>query len=140
MSRIYQNHLVDPTFFDDAIMEFTFIYDWYVEIDKSTDSHFRLTHTFNKTIIKGSLQSDGKSISQSNKGNTVKMTYKFYCKSLYRIKIGDFINYKDKWLYVNQVQDYDEWGVRECELEMIQLSDNKDLLEYVKYLNGEILV
>lgn len=136
----YQNHLVDPTFFYDAIEEFAFDYDLFREKGINIDNMGRKITKFEKTTIRGSLQSHGKSLNQSISGNTQQMKYDFYCKSLYRINIGDFIFYKNRWLHVDSVNDYDEWGVRSCSLTMIQLTDFKDLAEYVKYLEGEMLV
>ena len=43
MSRIYQNHVVDPTFFYDAIEQFAFDYDWIVQSDRNIDDYGRLT-------------------------------------------------------------------------------------------------
>ena len=136
----YQNHVVDPTFFFDAIEQFAFDYDLYVKQEERIDDYGKIVTVFEKTTIRGSLQSQGKSIQQSMKGNTNEVKYEFYCKSLYRIDIGDFINYKHKWLHVDRVNDYDEWGVRSVELTMVQLSAYKDLEEYVKYINGEIII
>ena len=136
----YQNHVVDPTYFYDAIEQFRFTFDWFVETDKQIDEYGRLTHGFTKMEINGSLQSDGVRLRQQKSGNTNEMKYKFYCKSLYRIKIGDFILYKNRWLHVDEVQDYDEYGVRECSLTMVQLTNYNDLYEFVKYLEGDILV
>lgn len=136
----YQNHVVDPTYFYDAIEQFRFTFDWFVETERQVDEYGRLTYGYTKMEIDGSLQSQGVSLRQKKEGNTNEMKYKFYCKSLYRIKIGDFILYKNRWLHVDEVQDYDEYGVRECSLTMVQLTNYNDLYEYVKYLEGEILV
>lgn len=136
----YQNHVVDPTFFYDAIEQFAFDYDAYIVNSVEPDEYGRLTYSFSKTTIRGSLQSQGNRLSQNKQGNTHDMKYQFYCKSLYRINIGDFINYKDKWLHVDEVYDYDEYGVRHVNLTMVDLTAYTDLEEYVKYINGEILV
>lgn len=140
MSRIYQNHVVDPTFFYDAIEQFAFDYDWIVQSDRNIDDYGRLTFEYTNKVIRGSLQSQGVRLNQSKEGNREEMTYNFYCKSLFRIKIGDFILYKNRLLRVNDVEDFDEYGVRQCSLTMVQLTEYKDLEEYLKYLNGEILV
>lgn len=140
MSRTYQNHVVDPTFFYDAIEQFAFNYDWIVQSDRSIDDYGRLTFEYTNKVIRGSLQSQGVRLNQSKEGNKEEMTYNFYCKSLFRIKIGDFILYKNRLLRVNDVEDFDEYGVRQCSLIMVQLTEYKDLEEYLKYLNGEILV
>ena len=133
----YKNHLIDPHFFYDAIEEFAFDYDIYVQVDETTDEYYRKKYIFEKRTIRGSLQTQGLSLNLSKDGNTMTNEYDFYCKSLYRINIGDFIFYKNTWLHCNSVHEYDEWGVREAHLTMVQLSAYKDLEEYVKYINGE---
>lgn len=136
----YQNHLVDPTFFYDAIEEFAFDYDLYVIESTTIDELGNTKYNWTYYDIRGSLQSEGVSQQRRKSGNIDVMTYMFYCKSLYRISIGDVLVYKDRYLQVTEVNDYDEWGVRSCKLQMIQLSKYKDLAEYIKYLKGEILV
>lgn len=136
----YKNHLIDPSFFYSAIEEFAFDYDIYVETGRQLDEYHRYTYTYDKRTIRGSLQTLGLNLSQSNKGNKNENSYNFYCKSLYRIHIGDFIFYKNTWLHCESVHEYDEWGVREASLKMVELTAYKDLAEYVKYLNGEIIV
>lgn len=136
----YVNHLIDPHFFYDAIEEFAFNYDIYVQTNETTDEFFRKKYTFEKRVIRGSLQTLGLTLQQNKTGNTMTNEYNFYCKSLYRINIGDFIFYKNIWLHCDSVHEYDEWGVREAHLTMIQLSAYKDLEEYVKYIRGEKIV
>ena len=137
---IYQNHLVDPTYFYDAIEEFSFNFTIYTVTNKTIDDYGNVKYTYDNAIIRGSLQSDGTRLMQSQEGNTTVVKYRFYCKSLYRINIGDIIEYKNKYLRVDFVQDYDEYGVRNCELTMIQLTAYRDLRDYIRYLNGEVLV
>lgn len=136
----YQNHVIDPTFFFDAIEEFSFDYDIYVVEDSKLDASGREKLTFNKTIIRGSLQSEGTTLSQSFEGNVTNMSYNFYCKSLYRINIGDTIFYKGHYLRCNSVHDFDEFGVRSCTLQKIQLSSYRDLHDYIKYLKGDKII
>ena len=136
----YKNHLIDPSYFYDAIEEFAFDYDIYVKTGEVQDEYFRAKMTFEKKIIRGSLQTQGLSLNQTKTGNTQTNEYNFYCKSLYRIDIGDFIFYKGQWLHVDSVHEYDEWGVREAHLTMVQLSSYKDLEEYVKYIEGQEIV
>lgn len=139
--REYQNHLIDPTYFYDAIEEFSFDYNIYVLDGEGTVDEYgnrRLSYT--NSIIRGSLQSDGIKLIQSKEGNTHEHSYRFYCKSLYRINIGDIIEYQNNYLRVNFVQDYDEYGVREAKLEMIKLTAYRDFADYLKYLRGEKLV
>ena len=137
---IYQNHLVDPTYFYDAIEEFSFNFTIYTVMNKTIDDYGNVKYTYDNAVIRGSLQSDGTRLMQSQEGNTTVVKYRFYCKSLYRINIGDIIEYKNKYLRVDFVQDYDEYGVRNCELTMIQLTAYRDLRDYIRYLNGEVLV
>lgn len=137
---IYQNHLVDPTYFYDAIEEFSFNFTIYTVTNTTIDDYGNVKYTYDNAIIRGSLQSDGTRLVQSQEGNTTVVKYRFYCKSLYRINIGDIIEYKNKYLRVDFVQDYDEYGVRNCELTMIQLTAYRDLRDYIRYLNGEVLV
>lgn len=137
---MYQNHVIDPTFFYDAIEEFSFNYDIYVIVKKGLNEAGKTAITFDKQIIRGSLQSQGTVLVQSETGNMTMMRYDFYCKSLYRINIGDVIVYKNRYLLCKEVRDYDEYGVRSASLEQIQLSSYRDLRDYIRYLNGEVLV
>lgn len=135
-----QNHVIDPTFFYDAIELFAFNYNWYVVKDYEIDDMGRRITKFDSQIIRGSLQPRTSSLNLNLSGNSTELKYDFYCKSLYRINIGDFIFYKNRFLHVDGVSDYDEWGVRSASLTMVNLSDYKDLEEYVKYLEGDIIV
>lgn len=136
----YKNHLIDPHYFYDAIEEFAFDYDIYVQTSETTDEYFKKKYSYEKKTIRGSLQTQGLSLTQSKTGSTMTNEYNFYCKSLYRIDIGDFIFYKNTWLHCDSVHEYDEWGVREAHLTMVQLTAYTDLAEYVAYINGEIVV
>lgn len=136
----YRNHLIDPSYFYDAIEQFAFDYDIFIQTAETTDEFYRKKYSYEKKTIRGSLQTQGLSLSQSKTGNIQTNEYSFYCKSLYRISIGDFIFYKGQWLHVDSVHEYDEWGVREAHLTMVQLSSYRDLEEYVKYINGDIIV
>lgn len=136
-----QNHVIDPTFFYDAIELFAFNYDWYVASDvPELDDLGRRVQKFQKMKIRGSLQPQGTTLNLSTSGNTENLKYDFYCKSLYRINIGDFIFYKNRFLHVDGFHDYDEWGVRQATLTMVNLNNYRDFKEYLEYLNGEIIV
>ena len=135
-----QNHVIDPTYFYDCIEEFSFNYTIYVVEKKEIDASGNVKRTYSKNVIRGSLQSQGVELRQSKDGNTKEMRYNFYCKSLYRIDIGDIIEYKNRYLRVESVKDFDEYGVRECSLRMVQLTKYRDLADYIKYLQGEKLV
>ena len=135
-----QNHVIDPTYFYDCIEEFSFDYNIYVVEKKEIDASGNVKRTYSKNVIRGSLQSQGVELRQSKDGNTKEMRYNFYCKSLYRIDIGDIIEYKNRYLRVESVKDFDEYGVRECSLLMVQLTQYRDLADYIQYLQGEKLV
>lgn len=135
-----QNHIIDPTYFYDAIEQFAFNFDWYVVNASTIDDLGRRINSFDKKIIRGSLQSQGISLKQDIKLNSEDMDYRFYCKSLYRIKIGDFMFYKNRWLHVESVRDFDEWGVRSARLKMVNLNDYRDFNEYINYLNGGSII
>lgn len=137
-----QNHVIDPTFFYDAILEFAFDYDWYVLTGYDLDDMKRRVAKFDHLIINGSLQPQSGNIDFRESGNTHNLKYNFYCKSLYRIDLGDFIYDKKKkrYLHVDEKHDYDEWGVRRVTLTMVNLTDYRDFEAYLKYLNGEMPV
>ena len=137
---VYQNHVIDPTYFYDCIEEFSFNYEIYIVVEKTLADDGRTVTKFDRQIIRGSLQSQGTALQQSEDGNMTMMRYNFYCKSLYRINIGDVIVYKNRYLLCKEVRDYDEYGVRSASLEQIQLTVYRDLHDYVKYLKGEELV
>lgn len=135
-----QNHVIDPTYFYDAIAQFAFNFDWYPQTGVSINDLGKQSYTYDHKTIDGSLQSQGTNLSQSVDLDTENMQYRFYCKSLYRISVGDFMKYKERYLRVIAVRDYDEYGVRSATLQMINLVNYKDFAEYLKYLNGEIIV
>lgn len=137
------NHVIDPTYFYDAIEEFSFDYTLYVLSKKAqVDDYGKTKRTYTHQSIRGSLQSRGGThLRQSKTGNTIGDTRMFYCKSLYRINIGDILEDKNNFYLVKGVTEpYDEYGVRACELEMIRLTDHRDLSDYVAYLRGDKLV
>lgn len=132
------NHVIDPTFFWDAIEEFSFEYEFYNLVSKDeVDEYGRRVEKYNKTTIRGSLQSLGEKVIRSKDGNTISKEYNFYCKSLYRIREGDVIYYKGDYLRCDSIDnDYDEMGVRAAHLVMIKLTSYRNLAEYVRYLKG----
>ena len=130
------NHVIDPTFFFPAIEIFSFNYEAYIRTGVTIDELRNKHDAYTQKTIRGSLQSQGKKVVQSENGNTTVHEYKFYCKSLYRIDEEDYIYYKRKWLKVTDVQDWDEYGCRECTLIETDIRAYKDLLEYVKYIKG----
>lgn len=134
------NHIIDPTFFYDAIEMYSFDYDAYIVVNVIRDEYGMQKSQFSKVTIRGSLQTQGLFLNQRSSGNTVSNQFKFYCKSLYRLQIGDFIQYGDKLLHVTNMVPYDEYGVREATLEMTQLNEHQDLLEYIKFITGERIV
>ena len=135
------NHLVDPTFFFDAIEEFSFNYPIYV-VNKAgdVDEYGNTKLKYERKTIRGSLQVQTKRERQSKDGNTAEVRYMFYCKSLYRIDVGDIIEYNGDFLRCNETHPYDEYGCREASLTMIQLTAYRDFADYIKYLRGEKLI
>lgn len=135
------NHLIDPTFFFDAIEEFSFNYPIYV-VNKSpiVDDYGNTKLEYTKSTIRGSLQIQTSRERQSKTGNTREITYMFYCKSLYRIDVGDIIEYDNNYLRCYETHPYDEFGCREASLKVIQLTGYRDFADYLKYLKGEKLI
>lgn len=138
----YQNHVIDPTYFWDAIEEFSFNYNIYIETGKSdSDEYGRRKIQYASNIIRGSLQSRGEKFIQSKEGNTRVKEYDFYCKSIYRVNIGDIIEYKNNYLRCDSInEDYDEMGVRSAHFQMVSLTSYRDLSDYIQYLRGQKLV
>lgn len=134
------NHLVDPTFFFDAIEEFSFDYNIFVVNKNGVDDYGNTKLTYEKKTIRGSLQVQTKKERQSKDGNTAEVRYMFYCKSLYRIDVGDIIEYNGDFLRCNETHPYDEYGCREAALTMINLAAYRDFADYIKYLRGEKLI
>lgn len=136
----YQNHLIDPTYFYDAIEEFSFNFTIYINTGKTVDETGRRVLTYDKQTIRGSLQFSSRNLNRSKQGSMTSQDCNFYCKSLYRISENDVIEYKNDYYIVNSVTQYDEYGVREASLSLIQLTAYRDLADYIKYLKGEKLV
>lgn len=134
------NHIIDPTFFYDAIEEFAFNYDIATICEKDVDDYGNEKFRYRPSSIRGSLQPKEQRLNQSKEGNTQSLAYDFYCKSLYRINEGDYIYYKGRGLRVKSVVELDEFGVRECHLECTDLVVKRNLDDYVNYLNGDELV
>lgn len=131
------HHVIDPNFFDDIINMYGTNYDIYVVTNVIRNEYGMQKSNFEKLTIFGSLQPQGTKLSQKTSGNIVSEQYKFYCKSLYRIRIGDFIVYDSKLLHITNVFHYDEYGVRECDLEVTQLNEHQDLSEFIQFLTGD---
>lgn len=133
-------HIIDPTFFYDAIDMYSFNYDAYIVRNIERDEYGRQKSTFDKVKVRGSMQTQGANLSQSKTGNTVSNRFKFYYKSKYRLNIGDFMIYDNKLLHIVDSQPYNEYGVRECALEMAQLNEHRDLAEFIKLQTGDIRI
>lgn len=133
----HPRHLIDPTYFDDALAQFDDEYTVYVAGDLIIDDYGNQKRNFTSYQIRGSLQSKGKSINKnSTGGNTYTWRFEFYCKSCYPLDIGDYIYARDVLLIVTRVTDLDEFGVRSCELNMTNLAATKDLEDFIKYQDG----
>lgn len=133
------NHIIDPSYFDDAIAQFAFTYDWYHITGMEVDELGNQKNTFTKIQIEGSLQPKVNRRQMKKDGMVETRPYDFYCKSIYRIDTGDFICYNNDWLIVDSVEPYDEYGVRHVTLESANMSMYKDLLEAQKCISGEII-
>lgn len=134
------NHLIDTSYFDDAIEEFSFDYDWYHVSGQVVDDYGNQKNTFIKLPLRGSLQPKTRTRQMNKEGMTETREYDFYCKSIYRIDSGDFINYQNDWLIVTSVSPYDEYGVREVHLESANPAMYRDLQEAIKALSGETII
>lgn len=132
-------HLNDTKFFWDAIEAFSFDYDFYTNSGRKVDSLGHIRKMYTKKTIRGSLQSSqGYKKSKSVEGATVSATFNFYCKSLYKFDVDDFIKTpQGQWLIcVAVTEPYDEYGVRAGTFEMTDLYHHKELLDYINYSEG----
>ena len=134
-------HQIPVTYFWDAIDEFELKdYDIYVVVGQTMNDRHMTEKTYQKSVIRGSLQTSGGYRKSKNKqGSTTAATFRFYCKSLYQINLDDFIMLEDGTLLICTAVDepYNEWGVRAATLEMTQLYMHRDLEKYIKTLSGE---
>ncbi len=135
-----RHHVIDPTFFLDAISMYGTNYDAYLVSGVEMNEYGMQKSKFEKVEVFGSLQTQGTRLIQKTSGNVVSNQFKFYCSSLYRLRIGDFIVHGANLLHVIDMQPYDEYGVRECTLEMTQLNEHQDLHEFIRFLNGDEIV
>lgn len=132
-------HVIDPSYFDDAIAQFAVEYDWWHVTGQVVDDYGYQKNTFSKLPLIGSLQPQSYRRIPNKEGVTEIKPYDFYCKSIYRIEVGDFINYKNEWLIVTAIYPYDEYGVRKADLQSVNMASYKDLTEAVKAQTGEII-
>lgn len=135
------NHIIDPTYFYDAIDMFAFNYTIYRKnaVDE-IDEYGRAKISYKKDIISGSFQTQGNDKSRKASGNTDSELVNFYCKSIYRIHKDDIVERYGNYYIVNGIHNYDEWGVREATLSMINISQNRDFSEWLKFQTGGIIV
>ncbi len=131
------NHIIDPTFFFDAIDMYSFDYIAYIVKGVTRDDYGMQRSEYSKVKVRGSLQTQGSRLSQSKTGNVVSNTFKFYHKGTYSLNIGDFIIYNDKLLHIIDITSYAEYGVSECTLEMTQLNEHRDLAEFIHLQTGD---
>lgn len=134
-------HIIDPTFFYDAIDEFAFEYPIYrkCEVDE-IDEYGRAQAKYKKDTISGSFQTQGSNKQHITSGNKNSESAMFYCKSLYRINEDDIIKRNNNYYMVHGVHNYDEWGVREATLSIINLNEYRDFKEWLEYETGGKLV
>lgn len=134
------NHVIDPTFFSDAIEMYAFDYIAYIVKDVIRDEYGMQKSAYDKVNIRGSLQTQGVKLNQKKSGNTTSNSFMFYCKSSYRLNIGDFMIWEGKLLHVIDMQPYHEYGVRECTLEMTQLNEHRNLAEFIHLQTGDVRI
>ena len=77
------NHIIDPTYFYDAIEEFSFNYVIFRKNKgDEIDEYGRAIPNYVKDTIRGSFQTEGTKMSRKVKGNVQSENVNFYCKSL----------------------------------------------------------
>lgn len=134
-------HVIDPTYFWDAIEEFSFNFLLIRVSGKKIDDEGYEVDEYSFESIRGSFQSTGTQLIQSKTGNTKRKGANFYCKSLYRINIGDIIYDRSNCYRVDELfDDYDEYGVRAARMTMIKLVDFRNLQDYILFLEGHLAV
>lgn len=133
------NHIIDPSYFDDVIEQFAFDYVWLHNKGLEVDELGNQKNTYEELQIRGSLQPQNYRREMNKEGNTESRPYQFYCKSIYRIDVNDVIVYKNTYLMVNAVAPYDEYGVRRVDLESIDIAQYRDLQDAIKCLTGEVI-
>ena len=134
------NHNIDVKYFWDAIEYFSFEYEFYTYSGRKVDALGHVKKTYTKSTIIGSLQSAGGFHKNKNKdGSTVSASFNFYCKSIYRFSVDDFIKTpQGQWLIcVGVSEPYDEYGVRAGQFEMTDLYHHKELSDYLDTLEGK---
>ena len=134
------NHEIDVKYFWDAIDAFSFDYDFYTYSGRTVDELGHVKKTYEKAVINGSLQAnDGYKKSKNKAGSTVTASFNFYCKSLYKFSVDDFIKTEEgQWLICTGVTEpYNEYGVRAGTFEMTDLYHHKELSDYLDTLSGK---
>lgn len=132
-------HLNDVKYFWDAIEHFSFAHDFYTFSGRTVDERGRVKKSYTHSKIVGSLQSYGGYKKNTDKsGNTVGATFRFFCKSIYKFNVDDFIKTQEgTWLICTEVTEpYSEWGVRAGTFVMTDLYAHKELQDYVNTLEG----
>jgi len=134
-------HIIDATYFYDAVEEFAFNYTiYYKGKGDELDEYGRAIPQYEKSTIRGSFQTQGNRISRKLDGNIQTEGASFYCMSLYRIHINDIVERNGNYYIVNQITNYDEWGVRKAELSVMTIQENRDFQEWLKYQTGGTIV
>lgn len=134
------DHNIDVKYFWDAIEAFSFNYEFYTYSGRTVDNLGHVIKTFEKSTIRGSLQSDhGYKKTRDKAGSTAEGTFNFYCESIYRFNIDDFIKTpQGQWLICTSVTEpYDEYGVRAGVFVMTDLYHHKQLADYLNTLAGK---
>lgn len=137
------NHVIPTTYFWDAIEAFSFNYVFYTYTKREVNALGKVIKKYDKSTIRGSLQAESGFTKQRDKsGSTVSATFKFYCKSIYRVNVDDFIQMPNGQFLIctGVTEPYDEYGVRAASFSMTDLSNHKDLQEYIDFLEGKKLL
>lgn len=135
-----KQHIIPPTFFWPGISIFEADYDCYIKTGVDIDALGNRHDTYTKQTIKCSLQRQVRTKEQDTTGNKVPQRCNFYCKSIFRLDIDDYIFADGQYFIVKEMQPYDEYGCREGVVERVDIRNNKDLMEYIKYLEGDELI
>lgn len=131
--------MVDKTYgwFDEAIDQFAFVYDWYHITGMVTDDLGNQKNSYTKLRIEASIQPRSNRIQRGKEINVETREYELYCKARFQIDTGDFINYNNDWLIVNSVQPLNEYGVRQVSLTSANPAMYRDMLKAVELQTGE---
>lgn len=128
----------DKTFFWNSLRVFEKEYDVYVKDDIRIDEYGNRKISFATYKVFLVLETMGRSKQTNQKGNYLTNIYKWYSRDTYRLDVGDFIQAGSKTIMITEVRENDDYGVREGSGEVIDLSNYRDLDEFIKTLRERI--